>query len=148
MFFLISPETDAAQHLRILAQIAGRVDHTDFVKQWRRAHDGHALKASLLRDERSVSLHLRRGSRREAFIDKAIRDCDIPDNCLVVMISRAGQSIVPRGSTLLRRGDLVTIIGEPNGIADLYRKFVDDGRESSDIDLHRDRDEMEPLGSV
>jgi amino acid transporter/mannitol/fructose-specific phosphotransferase system IIA component (Ntr-type) len=149
VFFLVSPEENPAQHLRILAQIAGRLDRPGFVERWREAPDSHALKELLLRDERSVSLHLRRGVGAEVLIDKAIRDCSIPESCLVVMISRGTDSVVPRGSTVLRRGDRVTIIGEPDGISELYERYADGGaRAASDIDLDKDRDDMEPLGSV
>ncbi len=149
VFFLVSPEEDAAQHLRILAQIAGRVDHEGFIERWRSAPDTHALKVMLLRDERSVSLRLQRGTNAEAFIDKTISECAIPDTCLVVMISRGAESVVPRGSTVLRRSDRVTIIGDPVGINEIYERYVDDvARQAADIDLDRDRDEMEPLESV
>ena len=34
LFFLVSPRGDPGQHLRILAQIAGRVDQEDFMDAW------------------------------------------------------------------------------------------------------------------
>ncbi len=43
LFFLISPEANPTQHLRILAQIARRVDDDEFTKAWAAAQDDQEL---------------------------------------------------------------------------------------------------------
>ncbi len=44
LFFLVSPENNPTQHLRILAKIAGRVDDEDFTTKWMNAVDEFELK--------------------------------------------------------------------------------------------------------
>ena len=46
IFFLVSPEKDPTQHLRILAQIAGRVEEDGFEQEWMNAEDEQDLKGS------------------------------------------------------------------------------------------------------
>ena len=42
--------------------------------------------------------------------DKRIKDLNIPDNCLLIGIHRDGKDIIPRGNTLIRANDHVTVL--------------------------------------
>ncbi|MCK4874124.1 MAG: amino acid permease [Phycisphaerales bacterium] len=123
VFFLVSPERDPSQHLRLLAQLAGRVDQEGFTEQWRAARDENELRETLLRNERFISLHLLHPARAAKLIGRAIRSLDIPVSCLVVLISREGHSLIPRGDVILQPGDRVTIIGDADGIRELYATY-------------------------
>jgi amino acid transporter/mannitol/fructose-specific phosphotransferase system IIA component (Ntr-type) len=112
-FFLVSPEQDPGQHLRILAKIAGRVDDADFMAQWLAARTRHELKEVLLRDERFLSLRLQREGRGGWLIGRSLSDLHLPHGCLIAMIRRGEDLLIPYGSTVLEDGDWVTIIGEP-----------------------------------
>lgn len=122
-FFLISPEEDARQHLRILAQIARRVDADDFMQQWCVAENEQALKEILLRDERFLSIRLKKGTPSEKLIGKALREIRIPKGSLIVLVFRDGSTFVPDGNTVLQDRDRLTIIGDPGGIGTLYRQY-------------------------
>jgi amino acid transporter len=124
--FLVSPEHDPARHLRLLAQIASRVDQDDFQPAWLDAGDEHALKEVLLRNERFLSLGVHRGSSTEALLGRAIREISFPDGCLVAIVRRSDEVIVPRGSTVLHEGDWLTVIGTPSGIRHLHQQFPDE----------------------
>ena len=124
--FLVSPEHDPARHLRLLAQIASRVDQDDFQPAWLDARDEHALKEVLLRNERFLSLGVHRGSSTEALLGRAIREISFPDGCLVAIVRRSDEVIVPRGSTVLHEGDWLTVIGTPSGIRRLHQQFPDE----------------------
>ena len=126
MCFLVSPEHDPARHLRLLAQIASRVDQDDFQPAWLEAADEHALKEVLLRNERFLSLGVHRGSPTEALLGRAIREISFPDGCLVAIVRRSDEVVVPRGSTVLHEGDWLTVIGTPTGIRRLHEQFVDE----------------------
>lgn len=124
-FFLVSPEDDPKQHLRILAQIAGHADDKKFLKKWRTIKNEYHLKELLLRDERFLTLRIEPDSKTAEFIDRNIRDLNLPKGTLVAMIHRDGNIIFPRGRTRLRKGDRLTIIGEPKDIQDLMQRFED-----------------------
>lgn len=111
LFFLVSPEEDPKQHLRILAQIAERVDDEGFLESWLGARNEQVLKEILLQDELFVSLRLRTGGAGHEWIGKALRELDLPDGVLIALVRRQGRFLVPRGGTVLEEGDRLTILG-------------------------------------
>ena len=122
VFFLISPEHDPAQHLRILAQIAGRVDESTFADDWTAARDEHELRAVLLRDDRFLTITLDPTGQAADWCDCPIRQIDLPPGALIAIIGRDDDRIIPSGETILRPGDRLTLIGQPDDIA-LVREF-------------------------
>ncbi len=125
LFFLVSPESDPTQHLRILAQIAGRVDEESFSTEWINALDEQELKEALLRDENFRSLFVCYNTKTETLIGKSMREIVIPDGCLVALIRRGDTIIVPKGSTTLENGDRITVIGDAISLKELERLYVD-----------------------
>jgi amino acid transporter/mannitol/fructose-specific phosphotransferase system IIA component (Ntr-type) len=123
VFFLISPEDDPSQHLRMLAQLASRIDRDDFLPNWLRARNDVQLKEVFLRDERYISLRLVPESPAWELADHAIRELDLPDGCLVAAVRREGSTIVPRGDRVLLAGDRLLVIGEAEAISELYDRF-------------------------
>jgi len=110
--------------LRILAQLAGRVDDADFMAQWLGARNEQELKEVLLRDERFLSLQLKPEGRGGWLIGHSLSDLDLPSGCLVALIRRNDDLIIPRGDTILEVGDWVTIIGSPEGIQALRKNAL------------------------
>lgn len=125
-FFLVSPEENPGQHLRILAQLAGHVDDDKFMRHWLAGQNEQEIKEILLRDDRYLSLTLQSEDKTGSLIDKAVYDLNLPDGCLMVLIHRTGNIIIPQGNTVLQEGDRVTIIGYPAGIEKLYQEYSSD----------------------
>jgi len=123
MFFLISPEDDAGQHLRILAQIAEVADNDDFIPEWLGEKTHQDLKEILLRKERFLSLRLLSGTPAGEWIGKEVREIDAPEGSLIAIIHRDGEIVVPHGNTVLQDGDRLTIVGDRKGISELKAKF-------------------------
>jgi len=123
IFYLISPEKDPGKHLRILAQIAGRVDDRNFMQDWHAGKNEQQIKEILIRDERLITLYLENDSTTEGMIGKEIRQLRIPPGCLIAMIRRQGEMIYPGGKTVLMAGDRLTIIGKPLGIRSLTNQL-------------------------
>jgi APA family basic amino acid/polyamine antiporter len=119
VFFLVSPENNPTQHLRILARIAERVDEDSFAVEWDRARNEQDLRACLLHDDHFVSLSVHAYSSSGTMINKPLRSVGLPKGCLVAMLSRQGRSFVPNGDTVLEEGDRLTIVGEKRGLAAL-----------------------------
>ena len=122
-FFLVSPNKNPGQHLRILAQIAGRVDDENFLKDWLFARDEQELKEILLRDERFLSLNIRKDKPTSTLIGRSLGQIKMPEGSLVALIRRKGETIVPRGNTVLREEDRLTIIGDAFGIKQLNDQY-------------------------
>ena len=122
-FFLVSPNNNPGQHLRILAQIAGKVDDENFLKDWLAAKDEQELKEILLRDERFLSLIIRGNSPSSVLIGRSLGEIRMPEGSLVALIRRKGETIIPRGQTVLEEGDRLTIIGDAHGIEKLNNEY-------------------------
>ncbi len=123
LFFLISPEDNPTQHLRILAKIAGRVEDDSFMEDWQRAFNEQELKETLLHDDRSISLIIKCGDASEEMIGKALREIRFPDGCLVALLHRGEQVIIPKGNFVFQEGDRLTIIGDAKSLIEINRTF-------------------------
>lgn len=120
MVFLIGDEDQAGQALRILAQLTSHVSDPTFASRFEAADEEQELKETLLADDRMAVVHVTDGGALDGV---ALRDLDLPETCLVALIRREDQVLVPRGSTALRTDDRLTIIGEPTAL----REFRDRG---------------------
>ncbi len=123
VFFLVSPEENPGQHLRILAQIARSVDHEDFMERWLAAGSEEELKETLLLDERCFAFLLEEGEMGSDLVGRKVNEADFPPDTLVAMIRRGDELIIPKGATKLVHGDRLTIIGTPSGIALLRKRY-------------------------
>jgi len=123
VFFLVSPESDPAQHLRILAQIAERVDQESFNGDWINAKDDHQIREAILNEERYMLLEVGKDNSSENIIGKQVIDLNIPEGCLIIWLRRDDKIIVPRGNTMINKGDRLTIIGDQAGMKKLKEKF-------------------------
>ena len=123
IFFLISPEHDPAQHLRILAQIAGRVDEDSFTDAWKSAENEIELREVLLRDDRFITIELQKNTPSSEFIGKALQDLELPEETIIAAVQRDGALVVPHGYTIVKAGDRLTILGDQAGIRTLYETY-------------------------
>ncbi len=123
LFFLVSPHRNPGQHLRILAQIAARVDADDFLERWLGARDETELRDALLHDRDLLSVRLDPEARSGELVGRMIRDCTLPDGVLVALVRRGPDVVFPRGDTLLLEGDRVCFIGEEAGLDELGRRY-------------------------
>ncbi|RMH18348.1 MAG: amino acid permease [Gemmatimonadetes bacterium] len=124
VFFLLSPEADPGLHLRLLAELARRIDHESFMHEWLGAEDEQRLKEVLLRDERLLSLDINPQGPTGEFAGRAVRDLDLPDGTLLALVRRGERVLVPRGDTRLEAGDRLTLIGEPPDIELLRERYL------------------------
>ena len=123
VFFLMSPLDDPGRHLRLLAQIAGRVDKEDFMDAWLSASNHQELKEAILRTDRLLTLTLRPGTPSESLMGRALKDIPLPEGTLIALVRRGPEVVIPRGATVLERGDRLTIIGEPADLHALGERF-------------------------
>ncbi|TVR29961.1 MAG: amino acid permease [Nitriliruptor sp.] len=119
LVFLFSPEGRVTQHLRLLAQLVTMVEHEAFPEVWRRAHDDQELLETLLRDERYASIVVGSPGPPSKMVDKRLYELTFPGNTLVAMVRRGDRTIFPKGDTLLRAGDRLTVIGSPADVVTL-----------------------------
>lgn len=124
LFFVASPKDQTGQHLRLLAELAHQVEQDDFIDDWLRADDWHELKEILLHSEQLLTLWLTPGHPTDILIGRPLADADWPEHVLVALVRRDGKEIVPDGNLILQSDDQIVIIGEDEGIDELYDRYV------------------------
>ncbi|MEQ9400442.1 MAG: amino acid permease [Longimicrobiales bacterium] len=132
--FLLSPEDRPGQHLRLLGHLATHVDDSTFLEAWMGADGPDALRASFLREERSLTIQVGRHEGTEAWVGNPLRSVTLPPDSLVALVRRAGHGIVPNGGTVLQDGDHLTVIGTPAAIRTLARGVAPSGNGRGDSD--------------
>jgi len=119
----VSPEVNPGQHLRILAQIAHRVDQDSFMPEWLGAESDEQLKEALFRNERIFVMMLAGGQAASTLIGLRLHEVSLPDGTLIAMIRRGDELVIPSGDTALLDGDRLTVIGRPEGISVLRDRY-------------------------
>lgn len=120
-FFLVSPQGSPGTHLRVLAQIASRIDDAGFMDQWMRAPDRRSIKETLIAPERCVSFNLAK-SDELGMVGSRIEDVNLPKGSFIALLGRHGELITPDPGITIRENDVITIIGEPQTIERLKQK--------------------------
>ncbi len=125
-FFVVSPEENPTQHLRLLAHLAARADDERFIDEWLAAASEERMREVMLREECFLSLLLRPGTRSGRLAGRAVGELELPGECLVAVVHRHGVLVFPDASTVLEDHDRVTVIGQPAGIRVLKRTYAED----------------------
>lgn len=123
IFFLVGPQDDPGRHLRILAQIARRVDQDAFIHEWMAAETPQQLKEALFRNERLLVLRLSERAGAD-LMGLRLRDVDLPSGTLIAMIRRDDEMVIPTGDTVLVMGDRLTVLGRPEGISEMRSRYM------------------------
>ena len=123
-FFLVNDTNDPKQQLRMLASLLNIVERDHFTK------DIFGLKSSkeviefLLHDKRFISFALSKNDTTNVLIDRRLMEVNLPKDVLVIFVDRENTTFAPKGNTVLREHDVVTIVGEPRSINTLYDRFI------------------------
>lgn len=119
IFFLVSSEKHATQHLRFLAHIAEMIDQNDFFVRWKSANNEAELREVLLRNERFINVYIRSDDKTSKLIGKKIHEINLPGESLIAILKRGESINIPHGNTVIEEGDELSIIGEVNDIEDI-----------------------------
>ena len=123
VFFLVSPESDARQHLRMLAELAETVERDGFLERWRAARDEGELKEILVEDEQAVSLRLAPDRPAGQLVGRPLGEARLPDGIRVVVLRRDGAVAEADDDEILREGDRITLLGDPDAIRTARERF-------------------------
>jgi len=57
-------------------------------------------------------------------VSRCVRDLALPEGCVLVSITRRGRTLIPRGSTVLRAGDMATAFARRNCRSELQKVLL------------------------
>lgn len=123
LIFLVTPSDRPLLHMRIIGHLAELIEAEDFLNRWKDAPDENALKEVLLSDERFIHIRLQEHTKTEEWIGKSIMNVSLPGECLITIIERDGEIVIPKGKTKLESGDVLSILGYPNDIKTLKEEI-------------------------
>ncbi len=123
-FFLVNPDKEPRQQLRMLSRIIDIVERKNFVNQILLLNNHRKIKEYLLHNDRYLTIQLLPGTRQADMINQQLKEIHYPSDILVAMIERDGTTFTPNGNTRLQENDLLTIIGEPKSISNLYKRYI------------------------
>jgi len=119
MLVLVSPADKPRQHLRFLAELANRAEQIDFAGHWRKLTDSDEIRKAFFHSDDHVEIVY----PSNKFEGKRIGDLSISRDCLIAIISRNGELIVPHGDTVLQTGDKLTIVGKEEAVKEVITLF-------------------------
>jgi Trk K+ transport system NAD-binding subunit len=61
--------------------------------------------------------------RNQEFAGRALRRIKIAGRALVVGVHRNGEVLVPHGETVLQRGDVLVVVGNPEALREARRQL-------------------------
>ncbi len=123
-FFLASPAKEPRQQLRMLSRLIDIIERDDFVNDMLSLKNHRQIKEYLLHNERYISIQLLPGTVQAEMIDKQLKEIKYPSDVLVALVERNSVTFTPNGNTRLLKNDVLTIIGEPKSISQLFDKYM------------------------
>lgn len=123
-FFLVNPAKEPRQQLRMLSRLIDIIERDNFVSDMLNLKNHREIKEYLLHNERYITLQLLAGTAQAEMIGKQLKEIKYPSDVLVALIERNGDTFAPNGNTRLLENDMLTIIGEPRSINQLYDQFM------------------------
>ena len=119
IIFLATPKDKPLLHMRIIGHLAELIEAEGFLERWKNAKIEKAMKQVLLTDERFINIRLVEHTKAEDWIGKKLMELELPGECLVPIIERNSEIIIPKGKTKLQSGDILSILGYPKDIDQL-----------------------------
>ncbi|MBN2348010.1 MAG: amino acid permease [Bacteroidales bacterium] len=123
-FFVINPENNPKQQLRMLSRLIDIVEKEDFTENLMQCKSHREIKEFMLQNERFITVKLLSGTAQGVMIGHQIKNIQLPKGVLVALIERDNETFAPNGSTVLLENDTLTIIGESNSIAKLFKEYI------------------------
>ena len=122
-FFLVNPAKESRQQLRMLSRLIDIVERDNFVPEVLKLQNQRKIKEYLLHNERYITIHLIAGTVQSDMIGKQLKEIKFPSEVLVALVERNSVTFTPNGNTFLIEDDVLTIIGEPKSINQLYEHY-------------------------
>ena len=127
--FLVSSSEKKGQHMRILAHITEKAGSDSFLEHWCAASDEEELREVLLREDHYLKLTLSSDGPGADLVDRPKREADLPGDCLLPLLRREGDLIAVEEDTVLKEGDQLLLLGEPEELESLRKEGVKNSRE-------------------
>ena len=117
LLFLVTPDRPVGLDLRLAGHIAEVVQSDNFTERWLRATDEKTMNAMLMRDDHFYHGPVETMPFLVEQLGRTIGELELPESCILALIERDGELVIPTPGVMLLAFDGVAIIGEPDDIA-------------------------------
>lgn len=117
LLFLVAPDRPVGLDLRLAGHIAEVVQSDNFTERWLGATDEKTLNGVLMRDDHFYHGPVETMPFLVEQLGRTIGELELPESCILALIERDGELVIPTPGVMLLAFDGVAIIGEPDDIA-------------------------------
>ena len=123
VLFHVSPEDRPGQHLRTLANLAGRIDDDNFIDEWLNAKTEQQLKETLLPPEKRLHINL---AAHDTIVEAEMTVSEFQNRSgtEIILLGRRGNVGSPGSDVVLKENDSLTISGGVREIARLKSRYM------------------------
>ena len=108
----------------MLSRLIDIIERDNFINEILGMKSQRKIKEYLLHNERYITIQLLPGTVQAEMIDKQLKEIKFPSEVLVALVERESATFAPNGNTRLLENDILTVIGEPKSISQLYNRFM------------------------
>jgi len=116
LLFLVIPDRPVGLDLRLAGHIAEVVQSDNFTERWLGASDEKTLNAILMRDDHFYHGPVETMPFLVEQLGRTVGELDLPSSCILAIIERDGELVIPTPDVTLMAFDGVAIIGEASDI--------------------------------
>ena len=117
LLFLVAPDRPVGLDLRLAGHIAEVVQSDNFTERWLGATDEKTLNGVLMRDDHFYHGPVETMPFLVEQLGRTVGELELPESCILALIERDGELVIPTPGVMLLAFDGVAIIGEPDDIA-------------------------------
>lgn len=85
-----------------------------------------------MHNDKFLPIVIGKSSKTEFMIGNPIHKLNLPKGCLVALLRRDIETIIPNGNTIVEKNDKLTIIGDPANINKLRQDLFDEPEKLDD----------------
>ncbi len=116
LLFLVCPDRPVGLDLRLAGHLAEVVQSDHFTERWLHATDDKALNAILMRDDHFYHGPIETLPFLVDQLGTPVGELELPPSCILAIIERDGELIIPTPEVRLLAFDGVAVIGDPADI--------------------------------
>jgi hypothetical protein len=119
LVILVAPRSIVGLDLRLAGHLAELVQTPQFERDWLEAPSPKARQEILMRDDHFLHAPISEIPFLAEHVGRRIGEIELPGSCLVALIERDGELLTAKSQRILREGDEVAVIGEPEDLKQL-----------------------------
>lgn len=117
LFFLVVPSRPVGLDIRLAGLLADVAQSPKFLERWSLASDEKALNDLLMRDDHFYHGAVETMPFLVEQLGRTVGELELPESCILALIERDGELVIPTPAVRLLAFDGVAIIGDPADIA-------------------------------